>query len=141
AQLEKLPDFIDKRRENFSPLYNGLKDLSEFIILPQTTPDSEPSWFGFIITLKNNIKFNRNDIVQYLESHGIQTRNLFAGNMVRQPAFDTLIKDVDYRVIGDLSVTDKVMNDSFWIGLYPGLSPIAIQFMVKTIREFIHKYG
>lgn len=140
AQLEKLPRFIEKRNENFVALFNGLKDLDNYFILPQAAPKSDPSWFGFMITLKNGLKFTRNDLVQYLESHSVQTRNLFAGNIIRQPTFDSMIKDVDYRVIGALPNTDKIMNDSFWIGVYPGMSPEALQYVVKKIREFVKKY-
>lgn len=140
AQLEKLPDFIEKRRENFNILYQGLKDLERFFIFPQTTPNSDPSWFGFLITLKNGLKFSRNDIVEYLEAHHIQTRNLFAGNILRQPVFDNMIMDTDYRVIGNLPNTDKIMNDSFWIGVYPGMSHEALEYMIKMIRNFVLKY-
>lgn len=140
AQLEKLPGFVEKRHENFVALYNGLKDLDQYFILPKATPNSEPSWFGFMITLKDGLKFTRNDLVQYLESHYIQTRNLFAGNIIRQPTFDTMVKDVHYRVIGDLPNTDKIMNDSFWIGVYPGMSQEGLQYVVKKIREFVKKY-
>lgn len=93
-----------------------------------------------MITLKNGLKFTRNDLVEYLESHHIQTRNLFAGNILRQPAFDTIGKDLHYRVIGGLPNTDKIMNDSFWIGVYPGMRPEALQYVVKKIREFVKKY-
>jgi len=135
AQLEKFPTFVEKRKENFSKLYNSLKDLEDFILV-QTQPLSDPSWFGFMITLKDDTKFSRNDISQFLEANNIQTRNLFAGNILRHPLFDTMVKDVDYRVVGDLINTDKIMNDSFWIGLYPGMGDDAINYMVKKIREF-----
>ncbi|WFN35324.1 lipopolysaccharide biosynthesis protein RfbH [Methanogenium sp. S4BF] len=140
AQLEKLPGFTEKRKENFAALYSGLRDLDHYFILPKAGPKSEPSWFGFMITLKNGLKFTRNDLVEYLESHHIQTRNLFAGNILRQPAFDTIGKDLHYRVIGGLPNTDKIMNDSFWIGVYPGMRPEALQYVVKKIREFVKKY-
>ena len=138
AQLEKFPTFVEKRKENFTKLFNGLKDLQE-IILVEKQPLSDPSWFGFMITLKDGVKFSRNEIVEYLESSNIQTRNLFAGNMLRHPMFDSLIKDKEYRVIGELTNTDKIMNDSFWIGLYPGMGDDAIDYMVEKIREFIVK--
>ncbi len=138
AQLEKFPIFVEKRKENFTKLFNGLKDLRE-IILVEKQPLSDPSWFGFMITLKDGVKFTRNEIVEYLESSNIQTRNLFAGNMLRHPMFDSLIKDKEYRVIGELTNTDKIMNDSFWIGLYPGMGDDAIDYMVEKIREFIVK--
>jgi len=136
AQLEKFPSFVIKRKENFTKLYNGLKDL-EALILVEAQPNSDPSWFGFMITLKDGVKFSRNELVEHLENSNIQTRNLFAGNMLRHPMFDYMQKDIDYRVIGDLLNTDKIMNDSFWIGLYPGMGDDAINYMINKIREFV----
>jgi CDP-6-deoxy-D-xylo-4-hexulose-3-dehydrase len=138
AQLEKFPSFVQKRKENFKKLYDGLKDINEFILV-QTQPLSEPSWFGFMITLKDDTKFSRNDISQYLEKNNIQTRNLFAGNILRHPLFDEMIENTDYRVIGELENTDKIMNDSFWVGLYPGMGDDAIYYMIQKIREFMGK--
>ena len=136
AQLEKLPYFTEKRIENFNKLYNELKDLEEFTFV-KAQPNSNPSWFGFMLTLNDNTKFTRNDIVQYLENNNIQTRNLFAGNMLKHPMFNNLQKDVDYRVIGDLQNTDKIMNDSFWIGVYPNMSNEMIEYMIKKIKEYL----
>lgn len=136
AQLEKFPDFVKKRKENHKKLYNGLKDLEQ-LYLVETQPNSDPSWFGFMMTLKDGVNFTRNELVEFLEKNIIQTRNLFAGNMIRHPMFDNMILDKDYRVIGDLKVTDKIMNDSFWIGLYPGMGDEAINYMIKKIKEFI----
>jgi len=136
AQLEKFPTFVQKRKENFAKLYNGLKDLEE-VILVEKQPLSDPSWFGFMITLQDRVKFSRNDIVEFLEDNNIQTRNLFAGNMLRHPMFDSLVENEEYRVVGDLPNTDKIMNDSFWIGLYPGMGDDAIEYMIEKIREFI----
>lgn len=136
AQLEKLPYFTEKRIENFNKLYNELKDLEEFTFVKAQT-NSNPSWFGFMLTLNNNTKFTRNDIVQYLENNNIQTRNLFAGNMLKHPMFNNLQKDVDYRVIGNLQNTDKIMNDSFWIGVYPNMSNEMIEYMIKKIKEYL----
>jgi CDP-6-deoxy-D-xylo-4-hexulose-3-dehydrase len=138
AQLEKFPKFVEKRKENREKLYNGLKDLKE-LQLVKTQPNSDPSWFGFMITLTDEAKFTRNEIVKYLENNNIQTRNLFAGNIIRHPLFDDMTLDIDYRVVGDLKVTDKIMNDSFWIGLYPGMGDEAIKYMIKRIREFVEK--
>jgi len=135
AQLEKFPRFVEKRKENFNKLYNGLKNLKE-ISLVQKQPLSDPSWFGFMITLKDDTKFSRNDIVQFLENSNIQTRNLFAGNMLRHPMFDALVENEKYRVVGTLPNTDKIMNDSFWIGLYPGMGDDAICYMIKKIKEY-----
>ena len=136
AQLEKFPTFVEKRKENQKKLYDGLKDLSQ-LHLVETQPNSDPSWFGFMMTLKDDVNFTRNELVEYLESNKIQTRNLFAGNMIRHPMFDSMILNQDYRIVGDLKVTDKIMNDSFWIGLYPGMGDDAINYMIKKIREFI----
>lgn len=136
AQLEKLPTFIEKRKENYKKLYDGLKDLKE-LQLVEAQPNSDPSWFGFMMTLTNKANFTRNEIVEFLENNNIQTRNLFAGNMTRHPMFDSLVLNVDYRIVGDLTVTDKIMKDSFWIGLYPGMSDDAINYMIKKIREFV----
>ena len=138
AQLEKFPKFVEKRKENFKKLYDGLKDLDD-LILVSTQPNSDPSWFGFMITLKDGVKFSRNEIVEFLENSNIQTRNLFAGNMIRHPMFDALVEDKEYRVVGELINTDKIMNDSFWIGLYPGMGDDAIGYMISKVNEFITK--
>jgi CDP-6-deoxy-D-xylo-4-hexulose-3-dehydrase len=140
AQLEKLPVFIQKRRENFTRLHNGLKDLERFFILPKATPNSDPSWFGFLITLRDGLKFSRNEIVENLEDYNIQTRNLFAGNILRHPVFDSMVIDKDYRAIGNLPNTDKIMNDSFWIGVYPGMRSESLEYMINVIRNFVIKY-
>ena len=138
AQLEKLPDFIEKRIKNYEMLYNGLKDIEDFqFVEPQ--PNSQPSWFGFLIMLKDGAKFTRNEIVSFLEKNNIQTRNLFAGNMLRHPMFESLTENVDYRVVGELKNTDKIMNDAFWIGVYPGLNEDEINYIVKTIKEFVRE--
>ena len=134
AQLEKLPEFIKKRQENWQMLYEGLKDIDDFILVkPQKR--SEISWFGFLITLKDGVKFSRNDIVQYLEKHNIQTRNLFAGNIIKHPMFEGLKEGIDYKVVGELKNTDKIMNDSFWVGVYPGMKKEAINYMIKKIKN------
>lgn len=138
AQLEKFPTFVEKRKENFKKLYDGLKDIQVLSLL-EKQPNSDPSWFGFLMTLEDNASFTRNDIVEFLEDNRIQTRNLFAGNMLRHPMFDEMTLNEDYRVIGELPNTDKIMNDSFWIGLYPGMGDDAIDYMSKKIREFIIK--
>jgi len=136
AQLEKFPIFVEKRKENQKKLYDGLKDLKE-LQLVETQPNSDPSWFGFMMTLKDGVNFSRNEIVEFLENNKIQTRNLFAGNMTRHPMFDSMVLNTDYRIVGELKVTDKIMNDSFWIGLYPGMGDDAINYMIKKIREFV----
>lgn len=138
AQLEKFPSFVAKRKENYKKLYEGLKDLQE-LILVEVQPDSDPSWFGFMMTLRDGVVFTRNEIVEHLENNNIQTRNLFAGNMLRHPLFDALQEGRDYKKVGDLPSTDKIMNDSFWVGLYPGMGDEAIAYMVECIREFCAK--
>ncbi len=136
AQLEKLPEFIQKRKDNFQTLYNGLKDLEDIFILPKATPNSDPCWFGFLLTLKDGVSFKRNDIVKYLEDHNIQTRNLFAGNITCHPCFSTFKNGKDYRIIGELKNTDKIMNDSFWVGVYPGMQREALEYMVECIKGY-----
>ena len=137
AQLDKLKMFSQKRRENFQILSKGLADLGDIFYLPKATPKSDPSWFGFMLTLKEGVSFTRNDIVEYLEANNIQTRNLFAGNITRHPCFMELIEGKDFRISQELTVTDKIMNDSFWIGLYPGMSREVLLYMVDTIESFI----
>jgi CDP-6-deoxy-D-xylo-4-hexulose-3-dehydrase len=138
AQLIKVDRFISDRRRNWSTLRSMLSDLEEVFILPAPTPESEPSWFGFILTVRREAAFSRNQIVQHLESRGIQTRMLFAGNIVRHPVFDSLRADTSgYRVIGELPNSDRVLNDTFWLGVYPGLTPSMLQYTADTIREFV----
>lgn len=138
AQLEKFPSFVEKRKENQKKLYNALKELDQ-LQLVETQPNSDPSWFGFMMTLTDKANFSRNEIVEFLEANNIQTRNLFAGNMTRHPMFDHMELNKDYKVIGQLPNTDKIMNDSFWIGLYPGMGDDAINYMIKKIREFVNE--
>jgi CDP-6-deoxy-D-xylo-4-hexulose-3-dehydrase len=137
AQLEKLESFTARRKENYALLRNGLADLDRFFHLPEPTPNSDPSWFGFFLTLKDGVPFTRNQIVEHLEAANIQTRNLFAGNITRHPCFMKLKDGVDFRIAEDLEVTDKIMNDSFWIGVYPGMRAEAVQYMIETIRNFV----
>ena len=133
AQLQKLPSFIEARKQNWRSLFEGLKPLEEFLLLPKPTEGSDPSWFGFLITVRPESPFSRNELIRYLESRKIATRLLFGGNLTRQPAY----KDVPYRVVGDLKNTDLVMNQSFWIGIYPGITSAMIAYMVETIETFI----
>jgi len=137
AQLEKLPGFIEVRRKNWNLLRDGLAGLSDKFVLPDPTPDSDPSWFGFLLTVKDGAGFSRDEIVAHLEKNGIQTRMLFAGNLIKHPCFDEMRSTgVGYRVIGQLANTDMIMNSSFWIGVYPGITPQTGAYMVKTIRTF-----
>lgn len=139
AQLEKLPGFIKKRRDNFDKLYKGLEELKEYFVLPQATPGSEPSWFGFLMTVKESAGFTRNEIVEYLEKNNIQTRNLFAGNICYHPCFEQLIEGKDYRIVGKLNNTDMIMNNSFWFGVFPGMTAEKLEYIIGKIKEFIKK--
>lgn len=136
AQLKKLPGFIEKRKKNFKTLQEGLKHLEKEFFLPEAEKDSDPSWFGFLLTCKK--ENNRNKIVQYLESGGIQTRMLFAGNIIKHPCFaDLRNKDKGSRTVGELINTDRIMNDSFWVGVYPGMTDSMIERIVDKIKEAI----
>ncbi len=132
SQLEKLPGFIAARRNNFQHLYNSLKPLEDFLLLPESTPDAEPSWFGFPIGVREDAPFDRAQLIRELESNKIGTRLLFGGNLTRQPAY----KDVEFRVIGDLKNTDFVLRNVFWIGLYPGLTEEMLNYTADIIRAF-----
>ena len=136
AQLEKLAGFVAARRRNWNILSEGLKDLEEAFILPAATAGSEPSWFGFMLTVRDR-RLKRDTIVRHLESKNIQTRMLFAGNYIRHPAFDDIRGGGAYRVVGGLANTDRVMNDSFWVGVYPGLSDAMLGYVVETIRAAV----
>lgn len=138
AQLEKFPSFVEKRKYNFSRLKNGLKDLEDKLILPEACANSDPSWFGFLITCKEGV--NRNDVIKYLDANGIQTRNLFAGNIIKHPCFDEIRDDgKSYRVVGTLENTNRIMKDSFWIGVYPGMTDKKIDYMITKIKEVVLK--
>jgi CDP-6-deoxy-D-xylo-4-hexulose-3-dehydrase len=137
AQLDKLEIFTAKRRENFQTLREGLADLTHIFHLPQATQGSDPSWFGFFLTLKDGVPFTRNQIVEHLEAANIQTRNLVAGNITCHPCFMDLEEGRDFRIARELVVTDKIMNDGFWIGVYPGMAVQAVQYMIDTIRTFV----
>jgi CDP-4-dehydro-6-deoxyglucose reductase, E1 len=130
AQLEKLPEFIEARRRNFRRLWAELEDLEEFFILPEATSGAEPSWFGFPIAVRPEAPFTRDQVLRMLESAKVATRLLFAGNVIRQPAY----RDVDYRVAGSLENTDFTMNQVFWIGVYPGLTPAMLGHMTEALH-------
>lgn len=133
SQLNKLPDFVQRRRENFNYLSEKLADLSEYLILPKETPKAEASWFGFLISVRENAPVKRTDLTQYLEKNKIGTRLLFGGNLVKQP----LMENVEKRIIGDLSVTDYIMENSFWVGVYPGLNSEHLDYVSDRIHEYI----
>ncbi len=136
AQLEKLDTIVEARRKNWQTLYDGLKAIPQ-LMMPEPEPNSNPSWFGFLVAVRPDAGFSRNDLTEFLESRKIQTRNLFAGNLLRHPAFDEMRKSSEgYRVVGELKNTDLVMNNGFWIGVYPGMKPEMLNWMIKSIREF-----
>lgn len=137
TQLKKLPGFIERRKANWSYLRKELTMLEEFFLLPEPALNSEPSWFGFMLTVRDDAPFTRNEIVEHLEAKGIQTRMLFAGNITRHPCFDHLVPGQDYRVAADLTETDVAMNASFWIGVYPGLSEDQLLYMTAEIKSFL----
>ena len=137
AQIEKFPSFVERRRHNFDRLYEGLKSCEDKLILPEAAPGSRPSWFGFMMTVKEGV--DRVSVVKYIEDHGVQTRNLFAGNLTKHPCFDELRESGEgYRIAGELTNTDRIMNDTFWIGVYPGMTDEMIDYMIKTIKEALN---
>lgn len=137
AQLDKFPDFVERRKHNFNRLKAGLAGTEEKLILPEPCENSDPSWFGFLITCKEGAE--RNAIVQQVEKQGIQTRMLFAGNLIKHPCFDEMRKSGEgFRVAGTLENTDRIMRDTFWVGVYPGMSDDMIDYMAKTIREAVN---
>ena len=133
AQLDKLPSFIAARKRNWQLLYDGIKQYEEFFILPQATPNSDPSWFGFLLTVRPNAPFSRNELVQFLEANQVATRLLFSGNITRQPAY----RNVPYRVVGELTNTDIVMNQTFWIGVYPKITPDMVAYVLAIFAKFL----
>ncbi len=138
AQLEKFPDFVERRRHNFDRLRTALMDLTDKLILPEPCPDSRPSWFGFLITCREGV--DRNRVVQYVEEKGIQTRMLFAGNLTRHPCFDPLRQSGNgYRIVGELKIADRIMRDTFWVGVYPGMTDAMIDTMEKVIHEAVRQ--
>ncbi len=134
AQLKKFPSFVERRKHNFARLHKALEGTEDRLILPVACEHSDPSWFGFLITCREGV--DRNKVVQYVEEHGVQTRMLFAGNLIKHPCFDEMRKTGEgYRVSGTLENTDRIMADTFWVGVYPGMTDEMIDYMAKTIRE------
>ena len=135
SQLKKIDDFIKKRRQNFNWLKNSFikEGLDKYFILPEATPNSEPSWFGFLLTVRDSKFFTRNKVTQYLEEKKIGTRLLFAGNLTKQPAFT----NVNYRIVGELTNTDKVMNNSFWIGVWPGINQEHLNYIIEIFKQLV----
>lgn len=134
AQLKKFPDFVERRKKNFMRLYDNLAQYQDKIILPVKCPKSDPSWFGFLMTCREGI--DRKEIVSYVEEHGVQTRMLFAGNLTKHPCFDEMRRiNEGFRIIGELENTDRIMRDSFWVGVYPGMTDEKLDYMTEVIRK------
>ena len=137
-QLKKLPYFVERRRHNWNRLRNALECVKEKLILPEAAPNSNPSWFGFMMTVQNGI--DREQVVRYLEQKGVQTRMLFSGNLIRQPCFNQMRETgYGYRVVGDLRETDHIMKDTFWVGVYPDMTDEMIDYMAKVICEALEQ--
>ena len=136
-QLKKLPGFIQRRRENFTQLRTLLEPYQHLMILPDPAPGSNPSWFGFLITLREECGISRNHVTGFLEAHGIQTRLLFSGNLILHPCFDTVRGTDAYRVAGELTQTDRIMHNSFWVGVYPGMTDAMLDHMCSAICDAV----
>jgi CDP-6-deoxy-D-xylo-4-hexulose-3-dehydrase len=136
AQLEKLPGFITARKRNWQHLRDGLAGLEDHLILPESTANSDPSWFGFLITVRAGSRLSRDRLVSHLEAKGIQTRMLFAGNLIKHPCFDEMRKNgAGYRSIGELPVTDRIMRDTLWVGVYPGMTETMVEYVITKFKE------
>ena len=136
AQLEKMPEFTARRKYNFNYIRKGLEDVQDKFILPEKCPNSDPSWFGFLITCKDGV--DKNKVVQFLENNGVQTRMLFGGNMTKQPCFTEMKKEnKGYRIKGELKQADRIMNNTFWIGVYPGMTDEKLDYMIEKLKESV----
>ncbi|MEK7131244.1 MAG: lipopolysaccharide biosynthesis protein RfbH [Patescibacteria group bacterium] len=138
AQLDKLPGFVQKRKDNFKILYDGLKKYEKYFVLPAWEKEAEPSWFGFLLTVKEDAPFDRDRLVQHLQENNIATRYLFAGNITKQPYF--IDNPIQYRVVGELKNTDLIMSNTFWVGVYPGLNAEMIDYVVACFDKFLQEY-
>lgn len=138
AQLKKFPGFVERRKHNFERLKRNLAGMEEKLILPVACQNSDPSWFGFLITCKKDV--DRNKVVSYVEEHGIQTRMLFAGNLIKHPCFDQMrVSGRGYRVVGELENSERIMRDTFWVGVYPGMTDEKIDYMAQVIKDAIER--
>ena len=135
AQLEKFPSFVERRRHNWQYLREALRPLEDKLIMPEPAPNSNPSWFGFVLTCREGV--DRESIVRAVEEAGVQTRMLFAGNLTKHPCFDSIRGTDAYRVCGSLDETDRIMNDTFWIGVYPGMTDEKLAYMAETIKKAV----
>lgn len=136
-QLKKFPQFIERRRHNWDRLHKALEDVQEKLILPEPAENSRPSWFGFLISVRPESRLDRNKVTRYIEEHNIQTRLLFSGNLIKHPCFDQLRGTEAYRAVGDLANTEFIMNNTFWVGVYPGMTDEKINYMAKVIKEAV----
>jgi CDP-6-deoxy-D-xylo-4-hexulose-3-dehydrase len=141
-QLQKLPGFVAARRSNFDAFHRRLSRFSEVLRLPEATPRTRPSWFGFLVVVRPGTGVTRDNLVEALERARVQTRMLFAGNLVRQPCFDEMRESgTGFRMIGDLANTDRLMNDAFWFGVYPGMTAAHIDHICSTIEKHLAEHG
>ena len=139
-QLKKFSTFIERRRHNWERLYKALEPVQDKLILPQPAENSRPSWFGFLISVKPESGLDRNAVTRYIEQHNVQTRLLFSGNLIKHPCFDELrAKGEGYRVVGSLENTDFIMTNTFWVGVYPGMTDEMIDYMAKVIIEAVNQ--
>lgn len=138
-QLKKFPSFIEKRKKNWNRLHQALEGIQNKIILPEAAENSIPSWFGFLISVRPECGIERNQVTKYIEEHNIQTRLLFSGNLIKHPCFDQIRESEAYRVVGDLNNTDFIMNQTFWVGVYPGMTETMIDYMAKIIMEAVNQ--
>ena len=138
-QLKKFPSFIERRKHNWARLHAALEDVHNKIILPEPAENSDPSWFGFLISVRPETGLNRNDVTKYIESKNVQTRLLFSGNIIKQPCFNEIRGTDAYRVVGNLENSDFVVNNTFWVGVYPGMTDTMIDYMAQVIKEAVNK--
>ena len=138
-QLKKFPSFIERRKHNWARLHAALEDIQDKILLPEAAENSDPSWFGFLISVRPETGLNRNDVTKYIESKNVQTRLLFSGNIIKQPCFNEIRGTDAYRVVGNLENSDFVVNNTFWVGVYPGMTDAMIDYMAQVIKEAVNK--
>ena len=138
-QLKKFPSFIERRKHNWARLHEELEDIQDKIILPAPAENSDPSWFGFLISVRPETGLNRNDVTKYIESKNVQTRLLFSGNIIKQPCFNEIRGTDAYRIVGNLEKSDFVVNNTFWVGVYPGMTDAMIDYMAQVIKEAVNK--